>query len=223
MSELAEDPAAADHAQATSPEPEQIRQGYRRDEALVRGVGRLQVIFGLLAAALSVFQIVGTLETYRIVTAPGAPITADWVFDPGRNGFMLVLAAYGLVGMVIGYGLRRLQRWAARAEMVVLLLALFGVLLAYILVVVGPEEARWLSMAVFMPMFALPGLAFAFLSTYPAVGTVLSVEYAEVVVRTAHVKVKPKIPWSIKLVLVGLMIPLLVAAVGVDGTLKRPR
>jgi hypothetical protein len=220
MSSNPQDPAGGEldgGPDAAPPGSETIRQAYRREESLVRGTGRLQLLFSVYATGVSLFAIARTLDAYLLVSAPGAKFTADWVYDLWRMGWMAALAAYGLAGMAAGYGLWRLRGWAPRVEMATLLVALTVVLLTWVLVAVGDENAHWQTGALVMPAIATPGLVFAYASTYPAVRDVLSAEYAEAIARTADVKVKPRLPWRLKLAITAFLLLLVAAAVMAEG------
>ncbi|MHB1558238.1 MAG: hypothetical protein ACYC61_12320 [Isosphaeraceae bacterium] len=178
-------------------DPESIRQAHRGDEAYVKGVGRLNVVFALF------FLFLISLQAYYLVLHLRGQALAPWSVSPGWLAYDTVGAIVAVLALVAAYGMWRLRSWALRVEV----LFVAGSLLHLLLAIVVPSRKIPVSEMVGMAMF-LAGMLVPLVNLLDLGGSpIFTPEYREAVAATGKsVRVRARFPWAIKIPTLALIL-----------------
>ena len=198
-------------------EVELIRRHHLSHESSIRSMGLLGYLgasFSLLFAIGGVLVVSGAIEGNEPPpgTAPEMMRLAMWIGT-------LFWGAVALVGLAVGFGLRRLQVWSRWTAMVLSVLALlYGLLMSVVLLaVLGGSNAIPVVAAI---LFGAAILAYVFyLLVAPKSGVVFSAEYRQVIAKTPEIACRMSL--VLKLVLGVVVAVVLLAMFGMISSLLR--
>ncbi len=163
---------------ADTSEAETVRNNYLKQEANVKSVGSLYFI-------ISVFLVIGAFSSWRAVQRAS---------DPGAvlPTVSAIFGAAGILGLIVGFGLRRLESWARILAIILSGLAVIASLLN-------------------MPSGFIGLVIHAYLLSVlasPKTSLVCSPYYKEIIAATPHVKYRTsKVVW----ILLGLLLVIILA------------
>jgi len=184
------------------PEAEELRRANAVLEAYAKGLGVLNFVFSVLFGLFAVSYATSAMGHIREIGI-GA-----WIFRPDWIVALIRWWPVSILGFFAGYGFFRLRRWALRIE-IVLVICWFSAWLIQIFVNTRPASLlMFLAETTGQLTLASPMLNIGDLWR----SVVFEDEYSLAVRKTPHIKVKPKLPLELRLILVALAVAFFVMA-----------
>jgi hypothetical protein len=179
---------------AGDPELEAIRRAHRKEEAYIKALVRWHLALALLCAIFAC-----TYLSFPIRHALGQ-INAPWVSKWNIVLCCMLLVAAPALGMLGAYALHRRKPWALRVESL-LVLILFSALALPLANRDSPAAASDFVMTWILSLI----LTLPFLNLLELRGSkVLGSDYLRVMGETSYIRVKPKLPLMLKLLMIAL-------------------
>ena len=173
------------------PECEAVRRANLTDEAYSKFLVRANVVFAAVFGGLAILCL-----SFPIRHAIGQ-INAPWVAKLNWAAFFALVAAIPVLGILAAYGLHRRKPWAIFVETLVVM----DLLIFWVFPLVNRDERTPILHFVAGAVFALC-LVTPFLNVLDLRDSaVFKSDYLRVIAATSYVRVKAKLPLSLRLIM----------------------
>ncbi len=183
-------PPAGDHSsESVLADPVAIRQAHLREEAYLKALGKVHLLYAVLFGVLTWY-----LARFTVLHLMGR-INAPWSVRPDWFGLQVTMTITALIALAAAIGYLRLRRWALRLEVVFLLGVAIYVALSVMCQSRIPDLGELAGMALLHAAVLVPLINLWDVRN----SEVLDPSYRDVIRSSPGVRVRARLTWELKL------------------------
>lgn len=177
-------------------DPKAIRRAHLRDESYLKAVGKVNYLYAVLFVAYDACFL------YWTVRHLSGKSIAPWSVRPGWLALQANFGIMAVLSLLAGYGFRRLKPWSMPVEALFVLCFLIQWPLSIIAYSKPPSLGYFAGGVLLLAAFLVP-----LINLWDVRGSlVLTPGYGRVVATTPGVRVKAKLSWELKLMMLVLFV-----------------